>query len=112
MFKTYEDFKEAIEKLPLYVKEAEFVKSKKPPFLVYFRSEVKKITADGIVVLSIDKISIELYTELNDNDSEKILNDWLAKHNIVTKKYERVWITNEKFYMTSLEFECCFNGKN
>ena len=109
VFRKYEDFKTAIDGCGITAKEAEYAKAKATPNLVYFRSADSSIYADGIPVIIKTQIAVELYTERNDNASEKVLECWLRKNQIKFKKTERVWLTTENCYQTLYEFELMFN---
>ncbi len=109
VFRKYEDFKTAIEGCGITAKEAEYAKAKPTPNLVYFRSADNSIYADGIPVIIKTQIAVELYTERNDNTSEKVFESWLRKNKIKFKKTERAWITNENWYQTLYEFELMFD---
>lgn len=105
MFKNYEEFKTEIKKGDIPAFEAETAKGKGTPNIVFFRSSDNSIYADGIPVIVKPVIVIELYTERNDNESEKTLEKWFKDHNIKYRKTERAWITSENWYQTLYEFE-------
>ena len=109
MFKTYDDFKNAVKCNGIVTAEAEFTKSQNTPFLVYFRSGNNNICADGKVVVEIPTITAELYTDKNDNESETKFENWLKENIGAYEKTERIWISEEKFYLTEYKFEIILN---
>lgn len=98
---TYSDFAKKIKtfKHPTY--EAEFPKSVKTPFLVYLKGNCEKITADGAIVLQQDEVFLELYTERKDTSLQTELEEFLKSNGLSFKMKDRLWISEEKFYMTS-----------
>ncbi len=109
VFRNYAEFKTAIENGGITAKEAEYAKAIATPNLVYFRSADNSIYANGIPVIIKTQIVVELYTEKNDNASEKTFEKWLRDKDIRYHKAERVWITNENWYQTIYEFELMFD---
>lgn len=107
-FKNYQAFKDAIKKLPFITIEAEAAHSPEPPYAGYFREDEKSWCADGKIAFTVTKMTIELYTLKEDNDSEKILEKWFEDNNISYQKFEREWLSNEKWYVTFYEFELIF----
>ena len=109
VFHNYEEFKSKIESCGIRAVEVEYAKDAPVPNLVYFRSADNSIYADGEPVIVLTSIVVELYTNKNDNKSEKLFEHWLRENEIKYQKTERVWLTNEKWYQTIYEFELIFD---
>lgn len=109
MFCNYEEFKTGISNSGITAKEAEFSKSIGTPNLVFFRAENVTVYANGKPVLVQTRIVVELYTEKNDNKSEKNFEHWLCENEIEYQKTERVWLTTEKWYQTIYEIWLIFD---
>lgn len=108
IYKDYEAFKSAIESCGITAAEAEFKKSVHVPYLCYFRSAEKPITADGKPVLIRTEMAVEIYTAKNDTATERLFEQWLADQRINAVKTERVYVQSESYYETVYEFEVIF----
>ena len=79
-----------------------------PPFICYLTPNSDNFAADGQVYYKINKIHIELYTELycdsKDPALEATLEAVLDEHGIFYNKTE-VWIESEKLYEVLYTFE-------
>ncbi len=71
--------------------------SPEPPFLVFFYPEADNFSADGIVYFRINRLHIELYTDLKNPDLEESIEAVLLKYGIFYGKSE-TWIESEKLY--------------
>ena len=108
IYKDYEAFKSAIEACGIPAAEAEFKKSVHVPYLCYFRSAEKPITADGKVILARTEMAVEVYTAKNDTKTEQLFEQWLANQRINAAKTDRVFVQSESYYETVYEFEVVF----
>lgn len=75
-----------------------------PPYIVYLISDQNDIYADNVVVFSNPTIRVELYTEVKDPDSEKIVEDMFLNNRITYEKSE-VAVDDEGLYMAAYEFD-------
>jgi len=71
--------------------------SPEPPFLVFLYPGADNFAADGIVYFKINRLHIELYTDLKNPDLEETVEAVLLKHGIFYGKSE-TWIESEKLY--------------
>lgn len=71
--------------------------SPEPPFLVFLYPEADNFSADGIVYFRINRLHIELYTDLKNPDLEESIEAVLLKYGIFYGKSE-TWIESEKLY--------------
>ena len=71
--------------------------SPEPPFLVFLCPEADNFAADGIVYFKMNRLHIELYTDLKQPDLEESVEAVLLKHGIFYSKSE-TWIESEKLY--------------
>lgn len=108
LFSSYEEFKKAIKNSGITVAEAEFKKSVTTPYACYFRSAEESIYANGVPVITITKIAVELYTDKSDLTSEAQLEEWFRENHIIAKKTDRAFVTTENYYETVYEFEVIF----
>lgn len=108
LFSSYEEFKKAIKNSGITVAEAEFKKSVTTPYACYFRSAEESIYANGVPVITITQIAVELYTDKNDLSSETRLEEWFKENHIIAKKTDRAFVTTENYYETVYEFEVIF----
>lgn len=75
-----------------------------PPFICYLLPGSNNFSADGKVYYKINKVHIELYTDLKDLAVEQQLEDVLDEHGIFYNKSE-TWIESEKLYEVLYTFE-------
>ncbi len=68
-----------------------------PPFIVFLYPEADNFAADGIVYFKMNRLHIELYTDLKQPDLEETIEAVLLKHGIFYGKTE-TWIESEKLY--------------
>ena len=68
-----------------------------PPFLVFLYPGSDNFAADGMVYFKVNRLNIELYTELKDVELEETVEAVLDKHGIFYEKSE-VWIETENLY--------------
>ena len=71
--------------------------SPEPPFLVFLYPEADNFSADGTVYFKINKLHIELYTDLKNPDLEESIEAVLLRYGIFYGKTE-TWIESEKLY--------------
>lgn len=75
-----------------------------PPFLVFFYPRSAHFAADGMVYHKINRLNIEMYTELKNPELEENIETVLNRHSIFYAKSE-VWIESEKLYEVLYEME-------
>ena len=68
-----------------------------PPFLVFLYPGSDNFAADGMVYFKVNRLNIELYTDLKDVELEETVEAVLDKHGIFYEKSE-VWIESENLY--------------
>ena len=68
-----------------------------PPFLVFLYPNSDNFAADGMVYFKVNRLNIELYTDLKDVELEETVEAVLDKHGIFYEKSE-VWIETENLY--------------
>lgn len=78
--------------------------SPEPSFICYLLPGSNNFSADGKVYYKINKVHIELYTDLKDLAVEQQLEDVLDEHGIFYNKSE-TWIESEKLYEVLYTFE-------
>ena len=71
--------------------------SPEPPFLVFLYPSSDNFAADGMVYFKVNRLNIELYTDLKDVELEENVEAVLDKHGIFYEKSE-VWIESENLY--------------
>ena len=71
--------------------------SPEPPFLVFLYPEADNFSADGTVYFKINRLHIELYTDLKNPDLEESIEAVLLRYGIFYGKTE-TWIESEKLY--------------
>lgn len=71
--------------------------SPEPPFLVFLYPESDNFSADGTVYFRINRLHIELYTDLKNPDLEDSIEAVLLRYGIFYGKSE-TWIEAEKLY--------------
>lgn len=75
-----------------------------PPFICFLFPSSDNFSADGRVYLKIRRVSVELYTDAKDPETEAKLETVLDRHGIFYEKSE-VWIEEEKLYEVLYQFE-------
>ena len=75
-----------------------------PPFLVFLYPSSDNFAADGMVYFKVNRLNIELYTELKDVELEETVEAVLDKHGIFYEKSE-VWIESENLYEVLYQME-------
>ena len=78
--------------------------SPEPPFLVFLYPSSDNFAADGMVYFKVNRLNIELYTDLKDVELEEIVEAVLDKHGIFYEKSE-VWIESENLYEVLYQME-------
>lgn len=75
-----------------------------PPFLVFLYPSSDNFAADGMVYFKVNRLNIELYTELKDVELEETVEAVLDKHGLFYEKSE-VWIESENLYEVLYQME-------
>lgn len=78
--------------------------SPEPPFLVFLYPSSDNFAADGMVYFKVNRLNIELYTDLKDVELEENVEAVLDKHGIFYEKSE-VWIESENLYEVLYQME-------
>ena len=78
--------------------------SPNPPFLVFLYPNSDNFAADGMVYFKVNRLNIELYTDLKDVELEETVEAVLDKHGIFYEKSE-VWIESENLYEVLYQME-------
>ena len=78
--------------------------SPEPPFLVFLYPNSDNFAADGMVYFKVNRLNIELYTDLKDVEFEETVEAVLDKHGIFYEKSE-VWIESENLYEVLYQME-------
>lgn len=78
--------------------------SPEPPFLVFLYPSSDNFAADGMVYFKVNRLNIELYTDLKDVELEETVEAVLDKHGIFYEKSE-VWIESENLYEVLYQME-------
>ena len=78
--------------------------SPEPPFLVFLYPNSDNFAADGMVYFKVNRLNIELYTDLKDAELEETVEAVLDKHGIFYEKSE-VWIESENLYEVLYQME-------
>ena len=71
--------------------------SPEPPFICYLIPGSDHFAADGVVYFELNRVHIELYTDVKDPETEKKVEQALDDAGIFYVKTE-VWIESEKLY--------------
>ena len=79
-----------------------------PPFLVFLFPNSNNFSADGAVYKKINKLHIELYTDLKQPAVEAKIEAVLERHGLSYYKSE-VWIPEEKLYEVLYSTEVIFD---
>ena len=75
-----------------------------PPFLVFLYPNSDNFAADGMVYFKVNRLNIELYTDLKDVELEETVEAVLDEHGIFYEKSE-VWIESENLYEVLYQME-------
>lgn len=78
--------------------------SPEPPFIVFLYPKANNFAADGKAYYKINRLNIELYTDLKDVELEEKVEAVLDSHGIFYAKSE-VWIESEHLYEVLYEME-------
>ena len=78
--------------------------SPEPPFLVFLYPNSDNFAADGMVYFKVNRLNIELYTDLKDVELEETVEAVLDKYGIFYEKSE-VWIESENLYEVLYQME-------
>ena len=79
-----------------------------PPYLVFLLPGRDDFLADNKAYLKVTTLTLELYTEYKDPDTEEQIEAVLESHEIIYDKSE-VWIDSEKLYQVTYEMEVIYN---
>ena len=80
------------------------MKHLKDAFLVFLYPNSDNFAADGMVYFKVNRLNIELYTDLKDVELEETVEAVLDKHGIFYEKSE-VWIESENLYEVLYQME-------
>ena len=96
---THQEVLEMMNEMKLPYAYHHFVEgeSPDPPFLVFLYPGSDNFAADGKVYFKVNRLNIELYTDLKDVELEETVEAVLDKHGIFYEKSE-VWIETENLY--------------
>ena len=78
--------------------------SPEPPFVVFLYPKANNFSADGVAYYKVNRLNIELYTDLKDVELEQRVETVLDSHGIFYAKSE-VWIEKERLYEVLYEME-------
>lgn len=78
--------------------------SPEPPFFVFLYPGSNNFAADGRVFYKVNRLNIELYTDLKDAELEEQVEAVLDLHSIFYEKSE-VWIESENLYEVLYQME-------
>ncbi|MBE5774696.1 MAG: hypothetical protein E7337_12315 [Clostridiales bacterium] len=83
-----------------------------PPFICFLYPASDNFSADGRVYFKINRVNVELYTDLKNPQLENTVEAVLEGHGIFFEKTE-TWIDSEKLYEILYQFgmECADNGE-
>ena len=103
---THEEVMAVMEEIGLPYAYHHFVEgeSPDPPFLVFLYPNSDNFAADGMVYFKVNRLNIELYTDLKDVELEETVEAVLDKHGIFYEKSE-VWIESENLYEVLYQME-------
>ena len=96
---THQEVLEMMNEMKLPYAYHHFVEgeSPDPPFLVFLYPGSDNFAADGKVYFKVNRLNIELYTDLKDVELEETVEAVLDEHGIFYEKSE-VWIETENVY--------------
>ena len=103
---TYQEVLKMMDEMKLPYAYHHFVEgeSPEPPFLVFLYPNSDNFAADGMVYFKVNRLNIELYTDLKDVELEETVEAVLDKHGIFYEKSE-VWIESENLYEVLYQME-------
>lgn len=103
---THEEVMQMVEKMKLPNAYDHFAEgeSPEPPFLVFLYPKADNFSADGVAYFKINRLDIELYTDLKSIELEQQIEAVLDSHGIFYGKSE-VWIESEHLYEVLFEME-------
>ena len=103
---THQEVLEMMDEMKLPYAYHHFVEgeSPEPPFLVFLYPSSDNFAADGMVYFKVNRLNIELYTDLKDVELEETVEAVLDKHGIFYEKSE-VWIELENLYEVLYQME-------
>lgn len=103
---THGEVKQMVESIGLPYAYHHFAEgeSPDPPFVVFLYPGSDNFAAEGKVYYKINKLNIELYTDLKDVELEETVEAVLDKHGIFYEKSE-VWIELENLYEVLYQME-------
>ena len=103
---THQNVMEMLDEMNMPYAYHHFVEgeSPEPPFLVFLYPGSDNFAADGKVYFKVNKLNIELYTDLKDVELEETVEAVLDKHGIFYEKSE-VWIESENLYEVLYQME-------
>ena len=103
---THQEVLEMMDEMKLPYAYHHFVEgeSPEPPFLVFLYPSSDNFAADGMVYFKVNRLNIELYTDLKDVELEETVEAVLDKHGIFYEKSE-VWIESENLYEVLYQME-------
>lgn len=78
--------------------------SPEPPFITFLYPRANNFSADGVAYFKVNRLNIELYTDLKDVELEQRVETVLDSHGIFYAKSE-VWIESERLYEVLYEME-------
>ena len=78
--------------------------SPEPPFVVFLYPKANNFSADGVAYFKVNRLNIELYTDLKNVELEQRVEAVLDSHGIFYAKSE-VWIESERLYEVLYEME-------
>jgi len=78
--------------------------SPEPPFICFLCPGSDNFAADGWAYFKVDKVNIELYTDVKDPETESRVESVLDRRGIFFEKTE-VWIESERLYEVLYSFE-------
>ena len=76
-----------------------------PPFLVFLYPNSDNFAADGMVYFKVNRLNIELYTDLKDVELEETVEAVLDKHGGIFYEKSEVWIESENLYEVLYQME-------
>ena len=103
---THQEVLEMMDEVKLPYAYHHFVEgeSPDPPFLVFLYPSSDNFAADGMVYFKVNRLNIELYTDIKDVELEETVEAVLDKHGIFYEKSE-VWIESENLYEVLYQIE-------
>lgn len=103
---THQEVLKMMDEMKLLYAYHHFVEgeSPEPPFLVFLYPNSDNFAADGMVYFKVNRLNIELYTDLKDVELEETVEAVLDKHGIFYEKSE-VWIESENLYEVLYQME-------